>query len=98
MFGTGDGYIDQPSAQTGRKVQASALSSAVLSGGSAVTLVGPLADLSAFLLEKFAPSWSDPSVITVLELLIIGPIVGLVAFAGTWAAGYFTRSRKGEIC
>ncbi len=97
MFGTGEGLIDQPTPKTARKVQASAISSAILSGGSAVTLVGPLTDFSAFAIDKFLPSWSDPSVISVLELIIIGPIVGLVAFAGTWAAGYFTRSRKGEM-
>lgn len=97
MFGTGEGLIDQPTAKTARKVQASAVSAAILSGGSAVTLVGPLTDFSAFVIEKFLPAWSDPSVVTVIELIFIGPIVGLVAFAGTWAAGYFTRSRKGEM-
>lgn len=97
MFGSGEGLIDQPTSKTARKVYASAASAALLSGGSAVTLVGPLTDLSAFILDKFLPTWSDPSVLAVLEMLVIAPIVGAVAYAGTWSAGYFTRSRIGEM-
>ncbi len=97
MFGASDGYVDQPTSRTGRKVQASAVSSAILSGGSAVALVGPLTDLAAFILDKFLPTWSDPAVVTVIEMMVIAPVIGVVAYAGTWSVGYFTRSRIGEM-
>jgi len=87
---------DQAMPKTIRKVQASASISAILSGGSAVALVPVLRDFSSFVLERVAPSWSDPAVVNVMEVLIIAPIIGLVAYAGTWAAGYYTRGRLGE--
>ncbi len=96
-MGTGKGLVYQQSIKTQRKVQASAATAAILSGGSAVMLVSPLTEFATFVIETFVPTWSDPSVITVLELFIIAPIVGGIAYIGTWAGGYFTRSRIGEM-
>lgn len=87
---------DQVFPKTIRKVQASAGMSAILSGGSAVALVPLLRDFSAFVIERLAPTWADPAVLNIIEVIIIAPIVGAIAYFGTWVAGYYTRGRLGE--
>jgi len=88
--------VDQVMPKTIRKVQASAGMAAILSGGSAVALVPVLRDFAGFVIERLAPTWSDPAVLNIVEVLIIAPVVGLVAFLGTWAVGFWTRGRLGE--
>jgi len=87
---------DQAIPKTIRKVQASSAMSAILSGGSAVALVPLLRDFSGFVIERFSPVWADPAVLNIVEVIIIAPIVGGVAYLGTWAVGYYTRGRLGE--
>ncbi|MDH3233643.1 MAG: hypothetical protein OEQ29_08940 [Alphaproteobacteria bacterium] len=56
-----------------------------------------MSDFVAFVIGRISPEWSDPAVITILEMMVIAPIIGGMSWFWTWTAGYYTRSRAGEL-